>query len=83
MARVRIKISWYATDKGTVYETHALQTWERQGKLWFMVEEARVRGHEMPGLPEPAADRGKPEESRTSRRSSSLEQGAGQGNIRP
>jgi hypothetical protein len=53
-AKVRIKLSWYLASKGTVHETHAVQTWERQGKLLFMVEEARVRGAEMPGLPEPA-----------------------------
>lgn len=66
-AKVRIKIAWYDDREGTVHETHAIQTWERQGKLWFMVEEVRVRGKEMPGLPEPI-DPGKPQESRTSRR---------------
>lgn len=53
-AKVRIKMSWYLASKGTVHETHSEQTWERQGKLWFMVQEARVRGAEMPGLPERA-----------------------------
>lgn len=69
-AKVRIKIGWYTTDEGTVHETHAIQTWERQGKLWFMVGEERVRGTEMPGLPEPAVggSRQKHEDSRTSRR---------------
>lgn len=70
-ARVRIKIGWYTTDEGTVHETHAAQMWERQGKLWFMVEESRVRGKEMPGLPEPVEpvkDPQKPKDSRTSRR---------------
>jgi hypothetical protein len=74
-ARVRIKIAWYSEDEGTVHETHAVQTWERQGKLWFMVGEHRVRGKEMPGLPEPidkpeppAIDTQKPQDSRTSRR---------------
>jgi hypothetical protein len=52
-AKVRIKLSWYLASKGTVHETHAEQTWERKGKHWFMVEEARVRGAEMPGLAEP------------------------------
>ena len=51
-AKVRIKIAWYRASENTVHETHALQTWERKGKQWFMVHEARVRGHEMPGLPE-------------------------------
>jgi len=66
-AKVRIKMSWYDDGEGTVHETHAMQTWERQGKLWFMVEEVRLRGKEMPGLPEPI-DTGKPQDSRTSRR---------------
>lgn len=67
-AKVRIKIAWYDDREGTVHETHALQTWERQGKLWFMVEEVRVRGKEMPGLPEPAAPIGKKEPTQESRR---------------
>lgn len=51
-ARVRVKLSWYRTSEGTLRETHAMQTWERQGQAWMMVAEARVRGAEMPGLPE-------------------------------
>jgi hypothetical protein len=50
-ARVQVKLSWYRTSEGTLRETHAIQTWERQGKGWMMVAEARVRGAEMPGLP--------------------------------
>jgi hypothetical protein len=49
-ARVHVKLSWYRTSEGTLRETHALQTWERQGKSWMMVAEARTRGAEMPGL---------------------------------
>ena len=52
-ARVQIKLSWYKASDGTVHETHALQTWERHGKVWWMVDEARLRGAEMPGLLEP------------------------------
>jgi hypothetical protein len=52
-ARVQIKLSWYKASENTVHETHALQTWERHGKTWLMVDETRVRGAEMPGLPEP------------------------------
>jgi hypothetical protein len=52
-ARVQIKLSWYKASEGTVHETHAMQTWERHGKLWLMVEEQRLRGAAMPGLPEP------------------------------
>jgi hypothetical protein len=52
-ARVEVKVEWYRDSEGTVRETRAMQTWERHGKLWLMVDEARVRGAEMPGLPEP------------------------------
>lgn len=55
-ARVQVKLSWYRTSEGTLRETHAMQTWERQGKVWMMVAEARVRGAEMPGLPERASE---------------------------
>ena len=54
-ARVQIKVSWYRDSEGTLRETHAVQTWERQGKTWVMVEETRIRGDEMPGLREPVA----------------------------
>jgi hypothetical protein len=52
-ASVHIKLSWYKASEGTVHETHALQTWERHGKAWWMVDESRMRGAEMPGLSEP------------------------------
>jgi hypothetical protein len=52
-ARVQVKLSWYKSSEGTLHETHALQTWERHGKDWLLVDEARLRGTEMPGLPEP------------------------------
>jgi hypothetical protein len=32
-----------------------IQTWEKHGKGWLLVDERRLRGHEMPGLPEPLA----------------------------
>jgi hypothetical protein len=51
-ARVQVKLSWYKASEGTVHETHAMQTWERHGKMWWMVDETRLRGAEMPGLPE-------------------------------
>ena len=51
-ARVQIKLSWYQASRGTVHETHALQTWERHGKAWLMVDATRLRGSEMPGLSE-------------------------------
>lgn len=52
-AKVEIKMSWYKESEGTLHETAAVQTWERRGKTWLMVDEARLRGTEMPGLPEP------------------------------
>jgi hypothetical protein len=55
-ARVQIKLSWYKASEGTVHETHAIQTWERHGKIWLMVDEARLRGAEMPGLFEAMKD---------------------------
>lgn len=51
-ARVQIKLSWYKGSEGTVHETHAVQTWERHGKVWWMVDEIRLRGAQMPGLSE-------------------------------
>jgi hypothetical protein len=53
-ARVQVKLSWYKASEGTVHETHAVQTWERHGKTWWMVDEIRLRGAQMPGLPDPA-----------------------------
>lgn len=52
-ARVQVKLEWYKDSEGKVHETHALQTWERHGKAWFVVDETRLRGTEMPGLTEP------------------------------
>jgi hypothetical protein len=52
-AKVQVKLSWYKESEGTVHETHANQTWEKHGKAWLMVDESRLRGTEMPGLPEP------------------------------
>lgn len=52
-ASVQIKLSWYRESEGTLRETQAMQTWERHGKTWWMVEEERVKGFEMPGLQEP------------------------------
>ncbi len=57
-ARVRIKLSWYQDTEGTLHETHAMQTWERPGKVWMMVDESRVRGAEMPGLADSADSAG-------------------------
>ena len=51
-AEVHIKVSWYRDSEGTLRETQAMQTWERHDRLWVIVEESRLRGAEMPGLPE-------------------------------
>jgi hypothetical protein len=51
-AHVQVKLSWYKASEGTVHETHALQTWERHGKAWVIVDATRLRGSEMPGLSE-------------------------------
>jgi len=52
-AKVQVKLSWYRTSEGTLRETQAIQTWERHGKAWFLVDATRLRGPEMPGLVEP------------------------------
>jgi len=49
-AQVHLKISWYMDNEGTLHETHAMQTWQRKGKQWLMVDQSRYRGDEMPGL---------------------------------
>lgn len=51
-AKVQVKVSWYLDSEGKLNETQAMQTWERHGKTWLVVEESRVRGPEMPGLRE-------------------------------
>ena len=63
-ASVHIKLSWYKASEGTVRETHALQTWERHGKAWWMVDESRLRGAEMPGLAEPVGGPGEAREAK-------------------
>ena len=50
VAKVHVKLAWYKDSEGTLRETHAVQTWERHGKTWWMMEETRLRGDEMPGL---------------------------------
>ncbi|MCX5741819.1 MAG: hypothetical protein NT062_04880 [Proteobacteria bacterium] len=53
-AKVQIKRSWYLTSEGTLRETQSIQTWERHGKDWYLVDDTRLRGPEMPGVTEPA-----------------------------
>lgn len=52
IAQVQVKMSWYLDSKGTLQETSAVQTWEKHGKTWWVIEETRLRGKEMPGLRE-------------------------------
>jgi hypothetical protein len=52
VAEVQVKVEWYLDSEGKLRETHARQTWERHGKTWWIVDETRVRGVEMPGLRE-------------------------------
>ncbi len=49
-ATVKIKLSWYRESEGLVRETQTVQSWERHGKTWWMVDETRLKGHEMPGV---------------------------------
>lgn len=58
LAQVQIKVSWYLDSEGTLKETSAVQTWERHGKTWWVIEEKRLRGKEMPGLREDLSDKG-------------------------
>lgn len=51
-ARAQIKVSWYKDSEQILRETQAVQTWERHGKNWFLVDETRLRGASMPGLPD-------------------------------
>lgn len=60
-AKVHVKVSWYKDTEGTLRETHAMQTWQRTGKSWLMVEQSHYRGDEMPGIEERAPR--EPEES--------------------
>ena len=55
-AKVQVKVSWYMDNEGTLHETHAMQTWERNGKAWLMVDQSRYRGDQMPGLLERLRD---------------------------
>lgn len=53
VAQVQIKLSWYSDSEGKLRETQSMQTWERHGKTWLVIDETRLRGTEMPGLREP------------------------------
>jgi hypothetical protein len=55
--KAHVKLSWYRPSEEVLRITDALQTWHKQGKNWMLVDEARLRGPEMPGLPEPHVHR--------------------------
>jgi hypothetical protein len=59
-AHIEVKYTWFKDSEGIVRETRAIQTWERHGKAWMIVDERRTHGPEMPGLREPDDD-AKPE----------------------
>jgi hypothetical protein len=52
-AQVQVKYTWYKDSEGLVRRTHALERWQRSGKVWVLVDEHRMRGDDMPGLSEP------------------------------
>jgi hypothetical protein len=52
-AHIEVKYTWFKDSEGIVRETRAIQTWERHGKAWMIVDERRSHGPEMPGLREP------------------------------
>ncbi len=53
-AKIDVKYTWFKESEGVVRETRSIQTWERQGKAWMLVDERRAKGPEMPGLREPS-----------------------------
>ncbi len=62
-ADVQVKYTWHRDSKGVVHHTTSRQLWERHGKQWQMVEEARLRGEEMPGVPESPEEAPEPAET--------------------
>lgn len=58
IAKVQVRLSWYRETEGTLRETHAVQTWQRSGKVWVLQGQARLRGPEMPGVDEADAAAG-------------------------
>ena len=47
-ATIRVKYTWHLDSVGTVHDTVCEQRWERQGKVWRIIGNARKRGEEMP-----------------------------------
>lgn len=59
-ATIEVKYTWFKESEGVVRETRAMQTWQRHGKAWMIVDEKRLKGPEMPGLREPDVDAADP-----------------------
>jgi hypothetical protein len=55
-AKVQVKYVWYLDSRQVVHETRVSEDWERKGDLWIRVDEHRIRGEQMPGVPEPDED---------------------------
>lgn len=55
-ARVVVKYEWYDDRKGTVEETQVRQIWARRKSGWLLMDEASIRGAEMPGVSVAPAD---------------------------
>ena len=60
-ARVHVKFVWHRDSEGIVRDTHAVQTWHRQGKHWLLMRETHLRGAPMPGVESPQGDESGPD----------------------
>jgi hypothetical protein len=49
-AQVQVKYSWHLDGEGVVKETVTDQTWKLHGSAWWLEEEAKKRGEDMPGI---------------------------------
>ena len=49
-AQVQVKYSWHLDGEGIVKETVTDQLWKLHGSAWWLEEEAKKRGEDMPGI---------------------------------
>ena len=49
-AQVQVKYSWHLDGEGVVKETVTDQLWKLHGSAWWLEEEAKKRGEDMPGI---------------------------------
>ena len=49
-AQVQVKYSWHLDGEGIVKETVTDQRWRLHGSVWWMEDEAKKRGEDMPGV---------------------------------